>query len=71
MIHQMLVYISQIVYDGARKSVTSPFKFDSDPERKFAISCENSPEVLQWLRPAKTNLTLHIIVVKGMNLILS
>ena len=44
--------IKSLTYNGARKSVTSPFKFDSDPERKFAICCENSPEVIQWLRPA-------------------
>lgn len=50
--------ISSIVYDGARKSVTTPYKFDSEPERKFAISCENSPEVLQWLRPASNQFNI-------------
>ena len=44
--------ISGIAYEGAKKSVTNMFKFDSDSERKFAIVCENSPEVIQWLRPA-------------------
>jgi type III restriction enzyme len=44
--------IKSIVYDGAKKAVKIPFKFDSDPERIFAIVCENSPEVIQWLRPA-------------------
>ncbi len=44
--------ISSIAYEGAIKAVTTPFKFDSDPERKFAIACENSPEVIQWLRPS-------------------
>lgn len=44
--------IKSIAYEGARKSVTTPFKFDSEPERKFALACENSPEVVQWLRPS-------------------
>lgn len=50
--------ISSIVYEGARKSVTVPYKFDSDPERKFAIACENSPEVIQWLRPASNQFNI-------------
>lgn len=44
--------ISSIAYEGAKKSVTQQFKFDSNPERLFAIACENSPEVIRWLRPA-------------------
>lgn len=44
--------IKSIIYDGGKKAVKSPFKFDSNPERLFAIVCENSPEVIQWLRPA-------------------
>lgn len=43
--------IKSLVYTGATKAVVSPYKFDSDPERIFAIACENSPEVKQWLRP--------------------
>lgn len=44
--------ISALAYEGARKSVTNMFKFDSNPERLFAIVCENSNEVKQWLRPS-------------------
>lgn len=44
--------IKSLVYDGATKSVTKPYKFDSNPERLFALACENSPEVIRWLRPA-------------------
>ncbi|MFA7100560.1 MAG: DEAD/DEAH box helicase family protein [Bacilli bacterium] len=44
--------IRSVAYDGAVKAVTSPFKFDSNSERLFALVCENSPEVIQWLRPA-------------------
>lgn len=44
--------ISSIAYEGAKKSVTQQFKFDSNPERLFALACDNSPEVIRWLRPA-------------------
>ena len=44
--------IRSITYSGGRKGLIVPFKFDSKPERLFALACENSPEVLQWLRPA-------------------
>ena len=44
--------IKSIVYGGSRKSVTDCFKFDSNPERLFALACDNSHEVIQWLRPA-------------------
>ena len=43
--------IKSLVYSGAKKAVVSPFKFDSNPERIFALVCEHSPEVIQWLRP--------------------
>lgn len=43
--------IKSLVYSGANKAVVSPFKFDSNPERLFALVCEHSPEVIQWLRP--------------------
>lgn len=44
--------ISAITYEGSKKSVTQQFKFDSNPERLFALACDNSPEVVRWLRPA-------------------
>ena len=28
------------------------YKFDSAPEKRFAIICEQNPEALKWLRPA-------------------
>ncbi len=46
------INISSIAYEGAKKSVTNMFKFDSNPERLFALACDNSPEVVRWLRPA-------------------
>lgn len=50
--------IKSIVYDGAQKSVTTPYKFDSNPERLFALACDNSPEVLRWLRPAPSQFNI-------------
>lgn len=50
--------IRSVIYRGARKALTSPFKFDSEPERLFACACENSPEVIQWLRPAATQFNI-------------
>lgn len=44
--------ISSLAFDGAKKSINIPVKFDSEPERKFAVVCENSPEVIRWLRPS-------------------
>ncbi len=44
--------IKSLIYDGAKKAVKTPYKFDSEPERKFAVVCEESEDVIQWLRPA-------------------
>lgn len=44
--------IKSIVYEGSRKSITDYSKFDSNPERLFALACDNSDEVIWWLRPA-------------------
>jgi len=46
------VNIKSIIYEGGKKAVKTPYKFDSNPERLFAICCENSSEVIRWLRPA-------------------
>lgn len=43
--------IKSMLFEGAKKATSSLFKFDSDSERIFAQMCENSPEVIQWLRP--------------------
>lgn len=50
--------IRSIAYTGGTKALVSPFKFDSEPERLFALSCENSPEVIRWLRPAITQFNI-------------
>lgn len=44
--------IKSFAYEHSKKSLTTPVKFDSEPERKLAVVCDdNSPEVIQWLRP--------------------
>lgn len=50
--------IRSICYRGGNKALIAPFKFDSEPERLFALACENSPEVIQWLRPAPTQFNI-------------
>lgn len=50
--------ITSISFDGAKKAMTLPVKFDSEPERKFAVACENSPEVVAWLRPAPSQFNI-------------
>lgn len=50
--------IKSLVYDGAQKSITTPYKFDSNPERLFALVCDNSPEVIRWLRPASNQFNI-------------
>lgn len=53
--------IRSLTYEGGKKSAINIFKFDSEPERLFAIVCENSPEVVQWLRtsPRQFNITYN------------
>lgn len=46
------VNIKTLAYEGMKKSLTSPVRFDSDPERKFAICCDNSNEVICYIKPS-------------------
>ena len=46
------------LYNDMKKALHPIYKFDSEPERKFAIVCESSPEVLKWLRPAPKQFNL-------------
>lgn len=40
------------LFTGFKKALHPIYKFDSAPEKRFAIVCEGSPEVIKWLRPA-------------------
>ena len=45
--------IRSMLFTGFQKSLYKVLKFDSNPERLFAIVLENDPQVLKWLKPAK------------------
>lgn len=42
-----------MLFEGFRKGLFSPVKFDSDSERRFAVILENDDDVLKWFKPAK------------------
>jgi len=46
------------VYTGFKKALHSKYKFDSAPEKRFAIVCEDDKDVLKWLRPAPNQFKL-------------
>jgi len=46
-------YIRSILFGGFRKCLYQVQKFDSDPERRFAVILENDPAVEKWFKPAK------------------
>jgi type III restriction enzyme len=53
--------IANVIYEGFTKALHPQYKFDSEPERIFAIVCESDNKVLKWLRPApkQFNITYH------------
>jgi type III restriction enzyme len=46
-------YIRSILFGGFRKCLYQVQKFDSDPERRFAVILEQEPTVEKWFKPAK------------------
>ncbi len=51
--------IKSLVFKDGKKSTLNLNKFDSDSEHIFAIVCDRSDEVIQWLRPAPTQFNIH------------
>ncbi|MDI6451438.1 DEAD/DEAH box helicase family protein [Anaerobaca lacustris] len=51
--------ISSMVFGGFHKCLYPAQKFDSDPERRFAVLVENEDDVLKWFKPAKGDLQIH------------
>ena len=51
--------IRKMVFGGFKKCLYDVQKFDSDPERRFAVVLESDKDVLKWLRPAKGDLHIH------------
>jgi type III restriction enzyme len=45
--------IRGMLFEGFRKALFSPVKFDSDSERRFSVVLENDGDVLKWFKPAK------------------
>jgi type III restriction enzyme len=47
-------FIRSILFGGFRKCLYQVQKFDSDPERRFAVILENDDAVEKWFKPAKS-----------------
>ena len=45
--------IGSMLFQGFRKCLYPIQKFDSDPERRFAVILENDDTVVKWFKPAK------------------
>ncbi|MFH1950917.1 MAG: type III restriction endonuclease subunit R, partial [Pseudomonadota bacterium] len=51
--------ITNMLFGGFQKCLYSAQKFDSDPERRFAVILENDEDVLKWFKPAKGDFQIH------------
>jgi len=51
--------IRSMVFGGFSKCLYPIQKFDSDPERRFALLLENDGNVLKWFKPAKGDFQIH------------
>lgn len=51
--------IRSMLFDTFTKCLFTVQKFDSDPERRFAVILENDPDVLKWCRPNKSDLRIY------------
>ena len=52
-------YIRSILFGGFRKCLYQVQKFDSDPERRFAVLLEDEKEVLKWFKPARDQVRIY------------
>lgn len=50
--------VPKLLFSGFMKALHPIYKFDSAPEKRFAIICEQSTEVTKWLRPAHNQFNL-------------
>ncbi len=51
--------IGSMVFGGFRRCLYPIQKFDSDPERRFAVVLENDEDVLKWFKPSKGDFQIH------------
>jgi type III restriction enzyme len=52
--------IRRIVFNGFTKCLYELQKFDSDPERRFAIVLEHDESVLKWIKPAREAFEIYL-----------
>lgn len=50
--------VPKCLFNGFKKALHPIYKFDSAPEKRFAVVCEQSEEVIKWLRPAAKQFNL-------------
>lgn len=50
--------VPKCLFNGFKKALHPIYKFDSAPEKRFAIVCEQNEEVIKWLRPAAKQFNL-------------
>ncbi|GMR06815.1 MAG: hypothetical protein BMS9Abin25_1441 [Gammaproteobacteria bacterium] len=48
-----------MLFGGFQKCLYPEQKFDSDPERRFAVILENDEDVLKWFKPARGDFQIH------------
>ena len=51
--------IGSMIFGGFSKCLYPIQKFDSDPERRFAVILENDGEVLKWFKPARGDFQIY------------
>ena len=51
--------IKGMLFGGFQKCLYPAQKFDSDPERRFAVILENDENTLKWFKPAKGDFQIH------------
>jgi type III restriction enzyme len=51
--------IGTMAFGGFVKCLYPIQKFDSDPERRFAVILENDADVIKWFKPAKGDFQIH------------
>lgn len=51
--------IRQMLFTGWSKGLYSSDKFDSDPERRFAVIVDKTPEAQKWFRPSRGDFRIY------------
>lgn len=53
------VRIKSMLFGGFKRCLYSVQKFDSDPERRFAVILEDDEDVVKWFKPTKGDFQIH------------